>query len=112
MIVLPEVAQHFDEMGFAATEEAANPDGVLLGFSQASQVGLENPLHSARVFTIADKVLQLETKRLDLARVVADLGHLRDAVIEQLKRRGITEVQVAVRHGLMNLSVEVTGTAM
>ena len=80
--VLPEVAQHFDQMGFAAAKEAADPDGVLLRFSQTAEVGLEHPLHSARVFAIADKVLQLETERLDLPLIVADFGNFRDTVVE------------------------------
>ena len=96
-VILPEIAQHFDEMGFAAAEEAADPDRLLLLPPQAIEVGLENPLQSAGVFAIADKGLQLEAERLDLALVVADFGDLRDAVIEQLDGCGIAEVKFAVR---------------
>ncbi len=60
VIILPEIAQHFDEMRFAAAEEAADPDSLLLLTPQSVEVGLENPLQSAGVFAIADKGLQLE----------------------------------------------------
>jgi hypothetical protein len=46
------------------------------------------------------------------AVVLADFGNLRDAVVEQFKRGGITKVNVAIGHGVMKLSVEVMGTAM
>lgn len=99
-------------MGLAAAEEAADPDRLLLFAPQSIEECLENPVHPARVFAIADKVLELEAQRLDLSRVVADLGDLRDAVVQQLKGDGITKVKRAVRHGLMKLSAEVMGTAM
>ena len=83
-------------MGLAAAEEAADPDSLLLLPPQAVEVGLENPLQSAGVFAIADKGLQLEAERLDLALVMADFGDLRDAVIEQLDGCGIAEVKFAV----------------
>src|SRR5206468_1599849 len=103
-------------MGFATAEEAADPHRFLLFPSQTIKVGLEHPLESAGVLAIADKGLQLEAERLDLALVMADFGHLRHAVVEQLEGRGIAEVQFAINHGLthglMKLSVEVMGTAM
>ena len=111
-IVLPEVAQHFNEMGLTTAEEAADPDRLLLFARQSVEVRLEKPFQSAGVFPITDKSLQLKAKRLDLALVVADFGDLRDAVIEQLEGCGIAEVKFAVSHGLMKLSVEVIGTAM
>src|ERR1019366_2234194 len=116
VIILPEIAQHFDKMRFAAAEEAADPDSLLLLPPEPIEVGLENSLQSAGIFAIADKGLQLEPKRPDLALVMADLGDLRDAVIEQLDGCGTAEVKFAVNHGfshgLMKLSVEVMGTAM
>src|ERR1039457_7136857 len=42
-VILPEITEHFDEMGLAAAEEAADPDGLLLLPPQAIEVGLENP---------------------------------------------------------------------
>ena len=103
-------------MGLAAAEEAADPGRLLLLPAQAVEVGLENPLQSASVFAIADKRLQLEAERPDLALVVADLGDFRDAVIKQLEGCGVAEVKFTVSHGfihrLMKLSVEVIGTAM
>ena len=111
-VILPEITQHFDEMGLAAAEEAADPDSLLLLPPKAFEVGLENPLQSAGVFAIADKGLQLEAERLDLALVMANFGDLRDAVIKQLNGCGVAEVEFAVSHGLMKLSVEVMGTAM
>ena len=99
-------------MRLAAAKEAADPDSVLLGLAQPFQVGFKNALHTARIFAITDKVLQLETERFDLAFVVTNFGHLGDAVVEQLKRSGVTEVEATVRHGLMKLSCEVMGTAM
>ena len=82
VIVLPQITQHFDQMGLAATEEAADPDCLLLRLSEASKVGIENALQALGVFPIADKGLQLEAERLDLAFVVADLGNLRYAIVE------------------------------
>ncbi len=103
-------------MRLAATEETADPDGLLLLSPQAIKVGPQNPLQSAGVFAIADKSFQLEAERLDLALIMADFGDLRDAVIQQLDGCGVAEVKFAVNHGfshgLMKLSVEVMGTAM
>src|SRR5450759_778164 len=99
-------------MGLAAAEEAADPDGLLLLAPQAIEVGLENPLQSAGVFAIADKGLQLEAERFDLALVMAYFGDFGDAVVEQLNGCRIAEVEFTVHHGFMKLSVEVMGTAM
>ena len=63
-------------MRFAAAEEAADPDSLLLLAPQAIEVGPENALQSAGVFAIADKGLQLEAQRPDLALVMADFGDL------------------------------------
>ena len=59
-------------MRLTAAEEAADPNSTLLGLSQTAKVRLENPLHAARIFAIANEVLQLEPQRLDLAIVVPD----------------------------------------
>src|SRR5262245_22479824 len=103
-------------MGFAATEEAADPHRFLLFPLQPIKVGSENPLQSSSVLAIADKGFQLEAERLDLSLVPADFGHFRDAVVEQLEGRGIAEVQFAIdhrpTHGLMKPSVAVIGTAI
>jgi len=69
-VILPEITEHFHEMRFATTEEAADPDSLLFLAPQAIKVGPENPLQSAGVFTVADKGFQLESERLDLALVM------------------------------------------
>ena len=110
-VVLPQVAQHLDQVRLAAAEEATHPDGILFSLAQATEVGAEHAFHAPGVFAIANEVLQFEAQRLDLAGVVADFGDLRDAVVEQLQRGRVTEVQTAVGHEGMKLSVAVMGTA-
>ena len=70
------------------------------------------PEHSARVLAITNEVLQLEPKRLDLARIVTNFRYLGDPIVQQLQRGRVAEIKSAVRHGLMKLSVAVMGTAM
>ena len=99
-------------MRFAAPEEPADPGCLLLPPPQSIDVLPEHPLQAVGVFAIADESLQLKAQGLDLALVLAEFRNLRDAVIQQLEGCGIAEVQFAVGHGVMKLSVEVIGTAM
>src|SRR5258708_32468486 len=111
-IILPEIPEHFNKVGFATAKETADPNSLLLLAPKTIEIGSENPFEPARVLPIADERVQLEAEGFDLALVVADLSDLRYAIIEQLNRRGITEVKFAVDHWLRKPSVEVMGTAM
>ena len=110
-VVHPEVAQHLDEMGFAGAKEAADPRRLLLGFAKSVEVGGENPLQAFPVFAVTNEGLQLETERLQLLLVLADLGDLRYAVVDEFKRKRILQKDFSVLHILI-ISPQVIGTAM
>ena len=99
-------------MGLAASEEAADPDRLLFFQAKPGEVGFEHAFHALGVLSVADKGLQLEAECLDLAFIAADLGNLRNAIVEQIDGRGVSEEEFSVGHGLRKLSVEVMGMAM
>src|ERR1039458_8463511 len=51
-VILPKITEHFYKMRLATTEEAADPDCLLLLPPEAIEVRLEYSLQSAGVFTI------------------------------------------------------------
>ena len=107
--VVPEGAQHLDEMGLARTEKTADPHPGLLRLVNVFQVGFENPGHALAVFAFADKGFQFVAQHFQglTGPVVVDVGH---ALVDEFAGRRIFQVDLAVFHIQKSLSA-VMGTA-
>jgi hypothetical protein len=51
--VLPQMAQHLEQVRLAAAEEAADPCGFLVGLAQTVEVRADDPLHAVGVLAFA-----------------------------------------------------------
>ena len=110
LVVEPKILQHLNEVAFAGTEEAADPDTRLFRLVQVAQVGRQDANQAVRVLPIADEVRQFVAEGFQFrSRLTGrDLGH---TLVQQGMRLGVFFVDIPIHHRLISPSLAVMGTA-
>ena len=80
--VLPEVAEHLQQVRFAAAEKPAHPCAALAGLSDIVEEGANDLLDAIRVLPLADECLKFATQ-LGLGPFVAAVRNASLALVDQ-----------------------------
>ena len=80
--VLPEVAEHLQQVRFAAAEKPAYPRAALTGLADIVEEGANDLLNAIRVLPLADECLKLSTQ-LGLRTFIAAVRNASLALIHQ-----------------------------